>query len=703
MLFHFGSIIYIFTDRDVIRVIQFSKIVNTVDAHTAGEPVRVITSGLPKIPGVTMLAKMNWFEENLADVRNFLMREPRGHRDMFGAVLTPPVTQDGDVGVLYMHTTGQATMCGHLTIGTVKVIVETGMIPSCEGENIVRIDSPAGRITATATVKNGKVSEVSFQNVPSFLYADNIKVDIPGIGSTNVAVSYGGDFYIFVEAADLGVQVTPEYSGEILRYTKWLKGWGNSELKVIHPEAPGIEGIYGVIVTDSVERTPQGWKSRETASCHPGALDRSPCGTGTSARMALLYARGLMDSGQILENYSIVNTMFICSVVSLATGTSWGTIGTIGLSLLGISLGLGIPAPMVVGAVVSGSYFGDKMSPLSDTTILAPAVAGTDLFLHIRAMMWTTGPSCVIVSAILIYLGFGFADGTLETVKIQAIMKIMEAEFWISPVTLLVPVTVIVLSAMRKPALPSLWTGVFMALAMMVFQGKSITEIFNSIQWGYTAQFSKELLAGAESPEVLVKFIADSGLNLAFEVITGAAKDIVKLVSRGGMQSMNWTASLMVIALVFGSAMEACGFFTAVVEAIIKRVKTVPGMITATGISSVLGNAFLGDAYLAIVVPGRIFKPAFEKMGLHPRMLSRTLEDFGTLTAGLIPWCTGGVFIAGTLGVPTLEYLPYAHLLWVNPLAAIIITYMGIGIFWSGKDGESVKGGKTRPAELMEK
>ena len=396
-------------------------------------------------------------------------------------------------------------------------------------------------------------------------------------------------------------------------------------------------------------------------------------------------------------------SFFICSVVSLATGTSWGTIGTIGLSLLGISIGLGIPAPMVVGAVVSGSYFGDKMSPLSDTTILAPAVAGTDLFLHIKAMIWTTGPSYLIISAILIYFGFGFADGSLETQKIQAIMKIMEAEFWINPITLLVPAAVILLSARKKPSLPSLWTGVFMALAMMVFQGKNLTEIFNSIQWGYTAQISKELLAGADSPEVLAKFIADSGLNFTPEIITGAAKDLVKLVNRGGMQSMNWTASLMVIALVFGSAMEACGFFTAVVEAIIKRVKTVPGLITATGISSVLGNAFLGDAYLSIVVPGRIFKPAFEEMGLHPRMLSRTLEDFGTLTAGAIPWCTGGVFIAGTLGVPTLEYLPYAHLLWINPLVAIIITYMGIGIFWSGKDGESVKGGKTKPVELMEK
>lgn len=394
---------------------------------------------------------------------------------------------------------------------------------------------------------------------------------------------------------------------------------------------------------------------------------------------------------------------FICSVVSLATGTSWGTIGTIGLSLLGISMGLGIPAPMVVGAVVSGSYFGDKMSPLSDTTILAPAVAETDLFLHIKAMIWTTGPTYIIVSVILIIMGFRFADGNLASDKINAILLLLDKEFWISPITLLVPLTVIVMSATKKPSLPSLWTGIFMALAIMVFQGRTPAEIFNSIQWGYTAKFSKELLTAADSPEVLLKLIADNGFNMAPEAISGAAKDIVKLVNRGGMQSMNWTVSLMVIALVFGSAMEACGFFAAIMEAIIKRVKTVPGLITATGISSILGNALLGDAYLSIVVPGRIYKPAFKEMGLHPRMLSRTLEDFGTLTAGLIPWCTGGVFIAGALGVPTLEYLPHAHLLWLNPIVAIVITYMGIGIYWLDENGGFVRGGKTRPAELIDK
>jgi len=276
-------------------MLQFSCIINTIDAHTAGEPVRVVVSGLPKIPGGTMIEKMNWFEGNLSGVREFLMREPRGHRDMYGTVLTPPVTEDGDVGVLYMHTTGQATMCGHGTIGVVKVLLETGMVPSEEGINTVKIDAPAGRVTARATVKDGIVREVSFQNVPSFLYKDNLKVNIPDIGEVNVAVSFGGDFYIFVEAKDLGVSVKPEFSKEIAKYSMWLMEWGNRELNVVHPVNPGMKGIYGVIVTDASERIPEGWESKETCIFADSAIDRSPCGTGTSARMALLYARGEMN------------------------------------------------------------------------------------------------------------------------------------------------------------------------------------------------------------------------------------------------------------------------------------------------------------------------------------------------------------------------------------------------------------------------
>lgn len=298
---------------------RFSRIITTVDAHTAGEPVRVITSGLPEIPGATMLEKMDWFKNNLGGLRNLLMREPRGHRDMFGVVLTPPVTEDGDIGILYMHTTDMATMCGHLTIGTVKVLLETGMLLSVEGENIVRLDTPAGRVEANALVKNGAVTEVSFRNVPSFVYEDGIKAAVPDIGEISVAVSYGGDFYIFVEVRDLGIRVSPEFVSELDKYAVWFKEWGNSELKIVHPEVPEINEIYGVVFTDDVEKTSNGWKSTETASCHPRAIDRSPCGTGTSARMALMYSRGLMTQNQQLESYSIIGTRFVGTIESITS------------------------------------------------------------------------------------------------------------------------------------------------------------------------------------------------------------------------------------------------------------------------------------------------------------------------------------------------------------------------------------------------
>lgn len=164
-------------------------------------------------------------------------------------------------------------------------------------------------------------------------------------------------------------------------------------------------------------------------------------------------------------------TLLICSVVSLSTGTSWGTSGTVGIALMGIALGLGVPAPLTAGVVISGAYFGDKMSPLSDTTNLAPAVAGTDLFQHIRAMVWTTGPTYVIVAAITLVIGFRYAGGELDTAKIAAIQALMDAEFWINPVTLLAPVVVIGLSAARKPALPSLWAGIFVAIIIAAING----------------------------------------------------------------------------------------------------------------------------------------------------------------------------------------------------------------------------------------
>ena len=254
-------------------------------------------------------------------------------------------------------------------------------------------------------------------------------------------------------------------------------------------------------------------------------------------------------------------TLIICSIVSLATGTSWGTSGTVGIALLGIAMGLGIPAPLTVGVIVSGAYAGDKMSPLSDTTNLAPAVSGTDLFQHIRAMCWTTGPTYVIVAIITIVLGFQYAGGTLDYSKIGGIQTrdLVAKEFWVSPIALLAPLAVIVLSAMRKPALPSLWAGVFIAAAFMFIEGYDYGAVLNVMQNGYSPTVSAEL-AGAADEAALAAVIAKHALEIDTAIAQEIGNDIVELVSAGGMQSMNWTVSLIICAFVFGSAMNVCGF-----------------------------------------------------------------------------------------------------------------------------------------------
>lgn len=393
-------------------------------------------------------------------------------------------------------------------------------------------------------------------------------------------------------------------------------------------------------------------------------------------------------------------TLFICSVVSLATGTSWGTAGTVGIALLGIALGLGVPAPLTVGIIISGGYFGDKMSPLSDTTNLAPGVAGTDLFQHIRAMCWTSGPTYIIVICITLFLGFRYSQGELDYTKIEALKTILSHEFWISPISLLAPVAVIVLSAMRKPALPALWVGIFIAVVFALVEGTGFGDILNIMQNGYVPMLSAEIAGAGEDAAALAKLLADNSINLDPKIALEAANDIVSLMELGGLQSMNWTISLILCAFTFGSTMDACGFLKVMLEAIMKPIKSVGGMITAVILSCFVCDIFLGDQYLAIAMPGTMFKPAFDKSGLHPRMLSRSLEDAGTLLSVLVPWNTCGAYHAGVLGVPTFEYLPYAFFNYLNPIVAITMTYLGIGIFWRGKDGEPVKGGKTRPANL---
>ncbi len=395
----------------------------------------------------------------------------------------------------------------------------------------------------------------------------------------------------------------------------------------------------------------------------------------------------------------LIAALVICSIVSLATGTSWGTTGTIGIALMGIAAGLGIPAPVTAGFVVSGAYFGDKMSPLSDTTNLAPAMAGTDIFQHIRAMFWTTGPTYVIVLILAGIFGMGHASGTLDTDKITAIQALMAKEFVISPVALIPPAIVIGLAASKKPALPSIFAGVLAGMALGAIRGVSFGSMLDILQNGYSPTLAAAVAEAGEDLAAIGKILADNQLTVSAESAANAAGVLNELLARGGLQSMTWSNSLVLCALAFGGVLDRCRFLEVLISVILRRVRTVGGYVLAVVISCVVTNMFAADQYIAIVLPGRMFKSAFDQKGLHPRMLSRSLEDCGTLTSALVPWNTCGAYQSKTLGVPTMQYAPYAFLNYLNPIVAVLLTYMGIGVAWRGKKGEPIIA-KEKPAGL---
>ena len=394
----------------------------------------------------------------------------------------------------------------------------------------------------------------------------------------------------------------------------------------------------------------------------------------------------------------LIATLLICSVVSLATGSSWGTSGTVGIALMGIGAGLGIPAPVSAGFVISGAYFGDKMSPLSDTTNLAPAMAGTDIFQHIRAMVWTTGPTYVIVLIVAGVMGMRYAGGTLETEKIAAIQALLASEFNISLFGFLPPIIVITLAACKKPALPSIFAGVLAGAILAMIGGTGFGGLLDALQNGYVPALSGELASAGEDLAAVAAVLSENGVTSVTPAAAANASGVLtELLERGGLQSMNWTVSLILCALTFGGILDKVGYLEVMLNTCLKRVKSPGGLCTATIISCFLTNVLTGDQYISLVLPGRMMKEKFDESGMHPRMLSRSLEDSGTLTSVLIPWNTCGAYHWKTLGVHPMAYAPYAILNWLNAVIAILMTYMGIGIAWRTKGNEFVIS-RVRPA-----
>ncbi len=357
-------------------------------------------------------------------------------------------------------------------------------------------------------------------------------------------------------------------------------------------------------------------------------------------------------------SYFLVAACLICAVVSLVTGSSWTTAGTVGVALIGVAQGLGVSLPMAAGAIISGAYFGDKMSPMSETTNLAPGVVGVDLFDHIRHMMFTTGPSMLIALLLYFFIGIGQAETGVDSDTLEIFIAGIEGSTRLTILLLVPPLLVLGMVMYKIPALPALVAGIVAGgLGAIGLQGMS---------------FADTLLVAYDG------FVADTGV---------AAVD--DLLSRGGMSSIYGTIGIVLCAMTFGGVMERSGMLACLAEAILRMARSRGGLVASTLGTSLGINAVAADQYLSIVVPGRMYRPAYEKMGLHSKNLSRCMEDGGTITSPLIPWNSCGAYMFATLEVFPLAYLPFAFLNLINPLISLIYGFTGWTMAPAEKSEES--------------
>lgn len=353
----------------------------------------------------------------------------------------------------------------------------------------------------------------------------------------------------------------------------------------------------------------------------------------------------------------------ICGIVAMSIGSSWTTAATIGVALLGVATGLGLEQTVTAGAVISGAYFGDKLSPLSETTNLAPAVVGADLFEHIHHMLWTTVPSFVIALIIFVFMGFN-ATLTDEAGRLEEITSVLEQNFNIG-FEMLIPLFVLLILAIKKmPAFPAISIGAVVgAVWAMLFQSDLISSQIDPSQNQVIGYF---------------KLVWTTFFD-GFSINTGN-KQMDSLLSGGGMSGMLTTTWLIMTALMFGAIMEKTGLLDIFVKSILRIAKSTGSLITATIATCIGTNVIAADQYIAIVVPGRMFKDEYKKRGLKPVNLSRTLEDGGTITSPLIPWNTCGAYMQSVLLINPFDYALYAFFNLINPVLAAIYAYLGIKI-----------------------
>ena len=364
----------------------------------------------------------------------------------------------------------------------------------------------------------------------------------------------------------------------------------------------------------------------------------------------------------------LFTAVVVSAVISVVTGSSWSTIATIGVALLGIGKALGINEALVAGAIISGAYFGDKMSPLSDTTNLAPAMAGTDLFTHIRYMAYTTTPSMILT--LLIFLVIGLRSGNHAVLAdVEQVQQAISSNFNTSPVLFLVPVILLAIIVLKVPPLPSLMIGTLLGgVFAVIFQPEIIWEI-----------------AGSGMSYLKASYIGFMQAMFGDVSLSTENESVNELLSTSGMSGMLDTIWLILSAMVFGGVMEAGGLLQRITMPIVKMANSSGSLVASTVVSCIFFNTTASDQYISIVVPGRMFRKTYEEKGFKPELLSRTLEDSGTMTSVLIPWNTCGATQSRVLGVSTWTYLPYCFFNIISPLMSILFAYLNIKIRRIGK------------------
>lgn len=337
----------------------------------------------------------------------------------------------------------------------------------------------------------------------------------------------------------------------------------------------------------------------------------------------------------------LASVCVICALISIATGSSWGTVGTVGLALMGIGTGLGIPPELTGGAIVSGAFFGDKMSPLSDTTNLTPAASGIDIWEHIKGMLPTTVPAFVIALGLYIWIGLGYSSDSVDMSSVELLQQTMAANYNISLITLLPALVVIAAAVMQFPAIPTVLIGVFVSSLIAFFlQGVGVHDIFVVLQDGYVSKTGVEM--------------------------------VDQLLTKGGVMSMTWVVTLTIFALAFVGSLEHYGTLKAIMAKLNKVIKGRFGLVGSTYAIVLSVGTIIGDVYTTLVLPGRLLKDKYKQMGYKRTTLTRSIEDCGTLLSPLIPWNMGGSFVAATLGAATITYAPYAFVCWISPLIGLL-------------------------------